>query len=101
MTTPGGVHLLLEHSIFVDLFFPRRRLIELREMEMANRYPDTDRSHGLLRKTLLTRLLESRPTTRQEFVSVIPESLRATTDIRQIEDYLDTVLDTLKQIKQD
>lgn len=77
----------------------RERLIELREREIVEKFPDNDRRRGLLRKAILTRLLHYRPTTPEEFASVIPHSLRSNTDSRQIEECLGTVLETLKSIR--
>ena len=79
----------------------RQRLVVLRDIEIASRFPDADKSRGLLRQSLLGALLTYKPTTLDQFVNSIPQALRLHTDKDQIEEYLDAVLETLKLISED
>jgi very-short-patch-repair endonuclease len=70
----------------------RKTLIDLREHEIKPSFPESPPEHGLLRKTLLEELLNSRPKTREEWFRKIPSYLRSDTDSKQVAKYLDRIL---------
>jgi hypothetical protein len=73
----------------------RKRLIELRELEIKPDFPDSPLESGLLRKTLLDEFLETLPKTRDEWFRKIPHHLRVSVDSKQIAKYLDRVLEII------
>ena len=62
----------------------RKSLIELREEVIKPAFPDVESSRGLLRKAMLDALLRQRPTSADEFRSLIPLKLREDTDSEQV-----------------
>jgi hypothetical protein len=76
----------------------RQQLIRLREGSLQRHFRDSPRNQGLLRRSMLEALLNSRPSSKEQFQRDIPESLRLNTDPQQIEEFLDYVLAIIKQI---
>jgi len=76
----------------------RKKLVELHQEKIIPKYPDVEPSHRLLRKTMLDALLLQRPTTPDEFRTLIPLKLREETDREQAKAYLDDVLDIISDI---
>ena len=85
-----------DSSISVDR--ARQQLIRLREGSLQRNFRDSPRDQGLLRRSMLEALLNSRPTTKEQFQMDIPQSLRLNTDPQQIEGFLEYVLAIIKQI---
>ena len=76
----------------------RKKLVELHQEKIIPKYPDVEPSHRLLRKAMLDALLLQRPTTPDEFRTLIPLKLREETDREQAKAYLDDVLDIISDI---
>lgn len=76
----------------------RRKLTELRENVIARQFPSVDPNNGLLRQSMLDLLLHLRPTTKEEWLTLVPYYLRASTNSEQVGRYLQEVLDILADI---
>lgn len=72
----------------------RELLWDLRDGEIADEFPTSDRSKGILRKSMLNAFLEHLPTDEAEFRSLMPLGLRETTDPRQTK-YLGEILEII------
>jgi hypothetical protein len=70
----------------------RQRLEQLRDREIMAAFPDSLPDEGLLRPSLLQEFLDKRPTTRDEWFRKIPQHLRVTVDSKQVNQYLDRIL---------
>jgi len=82
----------------ISLEEARRALIELREREIRSTFPNSDRSHGLLRNRMIEVFLRFKPTTQDEFLSKIPHNLRSNTDGEEAKVFLGKVFEILEQI---
>ena len=76
----------------------RQQLIRLREGSLRRRFRDSPRDQGLLRRSMLEALLNSRPSSKEQFQMDIAQSLRLNTDPQQIDEFLDYVLAIINQI---
>jgi very-short-patch-repair endonuclease len=76
----------------------RIALIELREREIKPKYPDSDPSKGLLRKSMIDELLRAKPTTEAEFRIRIRQDLREATDGEQFQNYIAKVFEILERL---
>jgi very-short-patch-repair endonuclease len=65
----------------------RQLLIALRDREIYAEQPDADRTHGLLRQSMLEALLKARPRNLVEFAERIPAAIREKTDPDQVRTY--------------
>lgn len=75
----------------------RALLIDLREREIKVKFPDSDPTKGLLRKSMLDELLRKRPSDLEEFKKMIRLELREVTDPVQLREYQERVFDILIQ----
>lgn len=75
-----------------------RRLIALREEEVLDEFPESDRDKGLLRRSMIKALLENLPEDEGAFRASIPLRLRERTDPRQMK-YLEPVLEILSMVR--
>lgn len=78
----------------------REELIRLRELDIKQRFANADPAKGLLRKSMLDKLLSVRPRTPEAFRATIPLYLRDSTDSRQVAEYLEKVLEILSEIRE-
>jgi very-short-patch-repair endonuclease len=83
---------------FISVDRARQQLIRLREGSLQRRFRDSPRDQGLLRRSMLEALLNSKPTSKEQFQRDIPQSLRFNTDSQQIDEFLEHVLAIIQQI---
>ncbi len=76
----------------------RDQLIQLREQEIKPRFPSIDPARGLLRKSMLDRMLLMRPTNDHEFRAMIPQSFRVETDAVHVREFLPKVFEIIAEI---
>jgi very-short-patch-repair endonuclease len=69
-----------------------RRLVQLRGT-MEKEFPDVAAGRRLLRDPLLEVFLQKRPTSRAEWLALIPYELRSNTDLLEIRQYLPKVFE--------
>jgi very-short-patch-repair endonuclease len=74
----------------------RQRLITLREMELIAAFPDTPPERCLLKESLLDEFVQRRPKTRDDWFRRIPQHFRTEVDPKQVGQFLDRVLDTIR-----
>ena len=79
----------------------RKRLIDLRELEIKPAFPDSPPEIGLLRKTLLDEFIRRRPTTKEEWFRKIHEDLRMGTEPEQVGRFLTRVLELIQEMGPD
>lgn len=63
----------------------RTRLIQYREKVILAKFPESDRTKGVLRDRMLRAIIEYLPTSIEEFHERVPLDLRQQTDPRQME----------------
>jgi len=73
----------------------RQRLVDLRDTEIVNAFPDTPKERGLLNPNLLDEFVRMRPRTRDDWLRRIPYEYRTNVDAKQVGQYLDRVLDII------
>lgn len=73
-------------------------LVRLRDIEIKKTFPEVRPEHGLLRRTMLQALLDSGVSSKEDYDDLIPADLKRTTDRRQIEVYLDPLLEILSRV---
>ena len=81
----------------IDKDEARKRLIELRETEIMDEFPE-DRGTGILRKAMIQAFLRTIPEDESEFRTSIPLELRERTDPRQMK-YLGSIIDILSLVE--
>jgi hypothetical protein len=86
-----------EHFISEDA--ARAKLIELREKEIKRTFPNAKANAGLLRKTLLDRLIDEAVEDEEDFERLIPREVRVATDPDQIAAYLSPIVQILAKIR--
>lgn len=77
----------------------RARLIELRETEIKPTFPNAKSTAGILRKTLLERLIDEAVESEEDFERLIPREVRVATDPDQIAAYLTPIVRILSKIR--
>lgn len=83
----------------IDEDAARSLLIELRETEIKRSFPRAKATAGILRKTLLDRLIDEAVETEDDFEKIIPKDVRAATDADQIAAYLPAIVQILAKIR--
>lgn len=82
----------------IDVDEAHRLLIRLRDVEIKRSFPDVRPEHGILRRTMLQALLDTGVASRQDYDELIPADLKRTTDRRQVEVYLDPLIEILSRV---
>ncbi len=82
----------------IDVDEAHRLLIKLRDVEIKRFFPDVRPEHGILRRTMLQTLLDTGVASREEYDELIPADLKRMTDRRQLEVYLDPVIEILSRV---
>lgn len=82
----------------IDEATARALLGRLRDSQMRPRFPEVAAEHGLLRKAMISRLLEEPIFTRDDFETLIPATLRRATASVHIDEYLDIVIAVLARV---
>lgn len=77
----------------------RQLLVRLREEEIKVTFPNTPPTAGVLRKSLLERLIDEAVESEADFVRLIPREVRTATDKDQIEAYLPPIVAILARIR--
>jgi very-short-patch-repair endonuclease len=87
---------------FADILSPeqaRAELIDLREREIKNAFPNSDPTRGVLRKSVLDELLRKRPADMEEFRNTIRLDLRESTDAAQLKQFGERIFEVLANIE--
>lgn len=82
----------------IDVDEAHRLLIKLRDVEIKRFFPDVRPEHGILRRTMLQTLLDTGVASREEYDELIPADLKRMTDRRQVEVYLNPVIEILARV---
>ncbi|WP_312138814.1 DUF4011 domain-containing protein [Brevundimonas sp.] len=77
----------------------RARLIDIREHKIRSAFPEHDPTEGFLRKSMLDALLKYRPVDHEEFLKLIPQPMRVSTNPEQIKQFGDDVFEILALIR--
>ncbi|WP_217352994.1 DUF559 domain-containing protein [Vreelandella aquamarina] len=80
-------------SILGSEFSLRDRLEAFNKTVIAKHFPNTPKDRALLRPAMIEALVELEPVSTSEFVEVIPEYLRKSTEPKEARQYLEKVLD--------
>ncbi|WP_417799033.1 DUF4011 domain-containing protein [Terasakiella pusilla] len=76
----------------------RQLLIDLRDDEILDEFPDSNPDRNILRDTMIDAFLKYRPIDKSDFRNLIPLSLREDIDLRHMK-YLDFILETIERIE--
>ncbi len=82
----------------IDVDEAHRLLIRLRDVEIKHSFPDVRPEHGILRHTMLQALLDTGVASREDYDELIPADLKRMTDRRQVEVYLDPLVEILSRV---
>lgn len=82
----------------IDVDEAHRLLIRLRDVEIKRSFPDVRPEHGILRRTMLQALLDTGVASREDYDELIPTDLKRMTDRRQVEVYLDPLIEILSRV---
>ena len=75
----------------------RRRLVALREEEIAPAFRDSPAEKSLLTPDLLEEFIAKRPKSKDDWFRRIPQPLRASVDSKQVSKYLARVLEIIAE----
>ena len=67
--------------------------------EIKTKFPNTDPEQRLLRPKMIDELVKHRPTTRDEFLQMIPNYLRISTLGEEYKIFIDSVLEILSEFE--
>ncbi|KZZ20919.1 hypothetical protein A3749_18485 [Oleiphilus sp. HI0078] len=73
------------------------RLLKFQSQVISKEYPETEDERRLLRPDILHRLVEHEPRDRDEFVELIPQYLRSSTEPQEALEFLDDVLEIVAE----
>jgi very-short-patch-repair endonuclease len=75
----------------------RHRLVTLRDNEIKPLFPQSPAEKGLLQNSLLEEFIQKRPKTKDDWFRKIPQDLRTSVDSKQVGQYLDRVLEIIRE----
>src|SRR5690554_269385 len=76
------------------------RLLKYQTQVIMKRLPNTEEESRLLRPDMLHRILEYRPTDKSDFMELIPQYLRTSTDVEEARLFLDDVLEIVAEFEE-